>query len=193
MARRQNDTSLTRSAIQKTAERMITEGGVRALSVSRLAQSLDMTHGNVYRHFPSKAALTAEVAAGWMQEMREACETAVACGGATDDRLLALVLAIREQMALRASVPDALSVFHFVLEHKPKEALAHHQHRLGLVVRIMMDAGWPDTEDTNVKALAVLDAMRTFTDPNVFSTAAETADRIKEVVGVLTHYIDHGP
>jgi len=190
--RRQNDTQITRSAIQKAAERMIAEGGVSALSVSRLAQSLDMTHGNVYRHFPSKAALTAEVAAVWMREMRDACEAAVQRGGTVQERLFALVQTIRSQLALRTNVPDALSVFHFVLEHKPDEAIAHHQHRLSLVIDIMTDAGWPATgEKTEATALAVLDALRTFTDPNMFAHEGQTdiSGRIEEVVALLTDYL----
>ncbi len=193
--RRQNDTAQTRSAIEAEAAKMIDAGGVNALSISKIAETLQMTHSNVYRHFPSKSALAAEIAVSWMSEMREACEAAVARKRSVRSRLLALVLAIREQLLRRANHPDPFSIFHFVLEHKPAEAIAHHIHRRALVVEIMVGAGWPRDQVTEQRALTILDGLRFFTDPHAMAAHkdADLTDRIENVVEMLGDYIERRP
>ncbi|MEM9385772.1 MAG: TetR/AcrR family transcriptional regulator [Pseudomonadota bacterium] len=190
--RRQNDTSVTRRAIEQEAARLMAVEGVAALNLSRIADSLQMTHGNIYRHFPSKGALAAEVAAQWMVQMRTACEKAVARKRTVRSRLLALVLTIREQLMLRADDDDALSVYEFVLKHKPAEALAHHGHRQQLVATIMHQAGWPRTDHTAAQADAILDGLRFFTDPYAISLNAgiDLSARLESLVELLSDYIE---
>lgn len=190
--KRQNDTTITRRAIEAEAAKLIETGGVSALSMSKIAATLQMTHGNVYRHFSSKGALAAEIAAGWMSEMRAACETAIADKGDVRARLLAFVLAIRSELMRRAEHKDALAIYRYVLKHKPDEAIAHHAHRRDLIVEIMTDAGWPDCENTNLQALVILDALRYFTDPEIMSAQrnADMTARIESVVQLLSTYIE---
>lgn len=189
---RENDKAVTRNAIEAEAKRLIDEGGVNALSISKIAKTLKMTHGNIYRHFPSKNALAAEIAATWMRDMREACENAIADEQTVQGQLMALVTTIRGQLILRADHPDAFSIFHYVLEHKPAEAIAHHIHRQDLVVSIMTNAGWPKNPITENEALTILDGLRFFTDPYAMSAyrGQDMTSRIKKVVEMLSRYIE---
>jgi len=192
LVRRQNDTSVTRAAITAEAARLVDKGGVSALSVSQIARTLTMSHGNIYRHFPSKDAIAAEIASQWMAAMREACEQAIQTPLTVRSKLLALVMAIRKELFKRADVPDALSIFNFVLEHKPEAAVAHHLHRRDLVVGIMTGAGWPSGPATEREAQTILDALRFYTDPHAVSAywQADVSDQIERVVGLLTENIE---
>jgi len=189
--KRQNDTTVTRRAIEAEAAKLIEAGGVSALSMSKIAATLQMTHGNVYRHFSSKGALAAEIAAGWMSDMRAASETAISGQGEIRERLQALVLAIRAELMRRADHNDALAIYQYVLKHKPDEAIAHHIHRRDLIVEIMTDAGWPKTEETNLEALVILDSLRFFTDPEIMSLQIDQdmTARIGSVCRLLGVYI----
>ncbi|MEL6663117.1 MAG: TetR/AcrR family transcriptional regulator [Pseudomonadota bacterium] len=190
--KRQNDTAITRRAIQAEAARLVEKGGVSALSMSKIAATLQMTHGNIYRHFPSKGALAAEIAAGWMAEMRAACEAAIAGPSDARSRLYALVRAIRSELMRRADREDALAIYHYVLKHKPDDAIAHHVHRRDLIVQIMTDAGWPKDEETNLQALVILDGLRFFTDPETVAAHrdADMTTRLEKLVAVLGTYIE---
>ena len=90
--RRQNDTGLTRSAIEAEAEKMIAAGGVSALSISKIAENASDDPRQCLSAFPLESALAAEIALNWMSEMRVACERAVARKRTARSRLLALVL-----------------------------------------------------------------------------------------------------
>ncbi|MEL7538183.1 MAG: TetR/AcrR family transcriptional regulator [Pseudomonadota bacterium] len=190
-ARRQNDTQVTRDAIAEAAERLIVQGGVHALNISKIARELGMSHGNVYRHFSSKDELAAEIAMRWMGETRDACQSAVDIDAPAAERLRALVMTIRKQILSRANNPDAFAIYRFVLEHRPAEALAHHQHRRNLIVRILEDANFSTDQSLAAEAERFLDALRFFIDPfamvayrNVDMTA-----RIEQVVDLLAGYI----
>ncbi len=190
--KRQNDTTITRRAIQAEAAKLVEAGGVSALSMSKIAATLQMTHGNIYRHFASKGALAAEIAAEWMSDMRSACEAAIAGQSDVRARLVALVMAIRAELMRRADQKDALAIYQYVLKHKPDEAIAHHVHRRNLIVQIMTDAGWPMTEETNLQALVILDSLRFFTDPESVSAHrdADMTSRIENLATLLSAYIE---
>lgn len=189
--KRENNTELTRTAIRNEAVKLINSGGTASLSISRVAETLNMTHSNIYRHFPSKSALAAEIAAIWMKEMRDACENSIAHKRSTRSQLLALVLTIREQLMLRAEVPDAMSIYRYVLAHKPEEALIHHIHRRDLIVGILVSAGWPQTKKTELHALTILDALRFFTDPPTVAAniGGDMQGRIERLVTLLSEHI----
>lgn len=190
--KRQNDTTITRRAIRAEAAKLVEEGGVSALSMSKIAATLQMTHGNIYRHFASKGALAAEIATEWMSDMRSACEVAIAGQSDVRARLTALVMAIRAELMRRADQKDALAIYQYVLKHKPDEAIAHHVHRRNLIVQIMTDAGWPMTEETNLRALVILDSLRFFTDPESASAHrdADMTSRIENLATLLSTYIE---
>ena len=130
----------------------------------------------------------------WMADMREACERAINSKRTVKTRLLALVFAIREELYKRADDPDAFSIFHFVLEHKPEAAMVHHKHRQDLVVKILTDAGWPQTQETERGAQSILNALRFYTDPHAVSAYRnwDFTDQIEQLVEFLARAIETG-
>lgn len=51
------------AALMAAASEAMRKNGIAATSVAEVAQSVGLTHGAIYRRFPTKAALTAEVIA----------------------------------------------------------------------------------------------------------------------------------
>lgn len=189
---RQNDTSVTRAAILRQAQHLTEKGGVDALSVSKVAKALGMSHSNVYRHFASKEALMAEIATVWMADMQAACEAAILRGTTTRERLSALVRAIRAELFKRAEDLGALAIFRFVLDHRPDAAIAHHTHRRKLVVQVLKSAGWSDGPEADEAALTILDAFRFFTDPHAISAYKDMdfGDNVERMAAFLADWID---
>lgn len=175
---RETDTAKTRRAMIDAADNLIAENGLKGTSVSSVARKLGMSHANVYRHFESRDALLEAVAQSWMTEMRAACEKAVSSQTTPDQKMTALVLAIRRQLFARARNAAALDLYDFVLRTMPGEAKAHHAHRFGLVSEII-----GPTMDTT----AVLDGLRCFIDPYLLhaTEAPDTAERVKSLCNLL--------
>lgn len=62
-------TPLTPARIVETAEVLIAKHGPEKTSVVDIARALGVSHGAVYRHFPTKAAIQAEVARRWLDRL----------------------------------------------------------------------------------------------------------------------------
>ncbi len=87
----------TRAAIIDTAERLYRTLGYQKTAVADIARALRMSPANVYRFFPSKAAITQAIAARILDGL-EAAAWAVARGpGSAPDRLRALFRLLQEQ------------------------------------------------------------------------------------------------
>ena len=65
-----------RTALVEAAYGVVARGGPEALSLRELAQSLEVSSGAPYRHFPDRQALLAEVAARGFAELTEAYDRA---------------------------------------------------------------------------------------------------------------------
>lgn len=57
--------------ILNTAKSLIENGGIEALTIQRLAQQLDCAVGALYRYFPSKDALLAELQCGVIRNVKD--------------------------------------------------------------------------------------------------------------------------
>jgi len=68
----------THARIVEAAARAFRERGVEGVAIADLMQAADLTHGGFYAHFPSKAALVAEVARQGLEESRRAFLAAAA-------------------------------------------------------------------------------------------------------------------
>ena len=57
---------LTPERILETTEEVLRRYGLAKATVVDVARALDVSHGSVYRHFPSKASLRQAVAKRWL-------------------------------------------------------------------------------------------------------------------------------
>lgn len=82
-----NDTTLTPERILDTAEDVLRRFGPAKATVVDVARALGVSHGSVYRHFPSKAALRDAVAERWLARVSEPLEAVVSGPGPAPERL----------------------------------------------------------------------------------------------------------
>jgi len=66
-----SDSVLTRERILEAAEDVLRRFGPAKATVVDVARVLDVSHGSVYRHFPSKAALRDAVAERWLARLTD--------------------------------------------------------------------------------------------------------------------------
>ncbi|WP_326795827.1 TetR/AcrR family transcriptional regulator [Streptomyces sp. NBC_01808] len=79
--------TLTPEHILEATEDVLRRYGPAKATVVDVARVLGVSHGSVYRHFPSKAALHAAVAARWLDRTSAALEKVAAEEGPADVRL----------------------------------------------------------------------------------------------------------
>ncbi|MEO3845675.1 TetR/AcrR family transcriptional regulator [Streptomyces sp. B22F1] len=79
--------TLTPEHILEATEDVLRRYGPAKATVVDVARVLGVSHGSVYRHFPSKAALHAAVAARWLDRTSAALEKVAAAEGPADVRL----------------------------------------------------------------------------------------------------------
>ncbi|MFF0728001.1 TetR/AcrR family transcriptional regulator [Streptomyces sp. NPDC004134] len=79
--------TLTPEHILEATEEVLRRYGPAKATVVDVARVLGVSHGSVYRHFPSKAALHAAVAARWLDRTSAALEKVAAAEGPADVRL----------------------------------------------------------------------------------------------------------
>ena len=72
---------LTAETILDTAEDVLRRFGPAKASVVDVARALDVSHGSVYRHFSSKAALRDAVTERWLARVSEPLEAIVSRRG----------------------------------------------------------------------------------------------------------------
>lgn len=98
-----NDTVLTPDRILEVAEEVLRRYGPAKATVVDVARALGVSHGSVYRHFPSKAALQDAVARRWLARIEEPLAAVVTSEGSATERLrrwLDLLIAKKRQVAL---------------------------------------------------------------------------------------------
>ncbi len=91
----------TRERILKEARALVAQGGFAAAAVAQVANRSDIATGTIYRHFPSKAELVAEVFRQATERELSAVTAATQEGESCRQRLLAAVDTFADR-ALRA-------------------------------------------------------------------------------------------
>ena len=81
------DTVLTSERILETAEDVLRRSGPAKATVVDVARAVGVSHGSVYRHFPSKGALRDAVAERWLARISEPLEAVARDDGPALDRL----------------------------------------------------------------------------------------------------------
>ncbi|MEM1044854.1 MAG: TetR family transcriptional regulator [Pseudomonadota bacterium] len=131
---------LTEERIIDAAEDVLRRFGPRKTNVVDVARELGVSHGTVYRHFPSKAALGDAVVRRWLHRVSEPLEAIVAKPGPKIRRLknwFQTLMAIK-----RAKVHDDPELFaaYAALADGSREVVhAHVEALVAQVGRILAD------------------------------------------------------
>ena len=121
---------LTRETILDAAEEVLRRYGPAKASVIDVARALDVSHGSVYRHFSSKAALRDAVTERWLERVSNPLEQIVGRRGKASRRLHDwLVLLATTKQSIATDDPELFSTFH-QLTLASREVVADHVDHL---------------------------------------------------------------
>jgi AcrR family transcriptional regulator len=163
------ETALTSERILESAEDVLRRYGPAKATVVDVARALDVSHGSVYRHFPSKAALRDAVAERWLARISGPLEAVALEDGPAPDRLsrwLELLIASKRSRALED--PELFATYVPLVEDSREVVVAHVRTLTGQLARIIADGverdEFPDV-DPETSARAVFDATARFHNP----------------------------
>jgi AcrR family transcriptional regulator len=163
------EAALTREHILDTAEDVLRRFGPAKATVVDVARALGVSHGTVYRHFPSKAALREAVTERWLNRAHAALP-AVATGPQSADRKVRLWLETLFE-AKRHKVlddPELFATFN-VLAGESSALVGEHraamEAQLSLIIAEGQDDGLFAAGDPRALAHAVFQATSHFHDP----------------------------
>lgn len=160
---------LTAATILDTAEDVLRRFGPAKASVVDVARALDVSHGSVYRHFASKAALRDAVTQRWLARVSEPLEAIVMRKGKASRKLHDwLVLLATTKQGMATGDPELFETFHELTLQSREVVAAHVDHlsdQLGRIVAQGMEDGDFAPGDPSAVGRAVLHATAKFHHP----------------------------
>ncbi|WP_339269476.1 TetR family transcriptional regulator [Paenibacillus sp. FSL W8-0187] len=134
-----HDQPLTKEAILDAAEQTLRRYGPDKTSVVDVAKALQVSHGSLYRHFPSKAALREAVTERWLQRIADPLQK-IADGteGSAADRLrLWTDTLIRAKRAYVLEDPEMFAMYTTVTLDAVKVIDTHVRLLIGQIAQII--------------------------------------------------------
>lgn len=171
------DSVLTPDQILEAAEEILRRFGPAKATVVDVARVLGVSHGSVYRHFASKAALRDAVAERWLARISAPLATIVTESGPAPERLrrwFDLLLSSKRSRALND--PELFATYIALVTEAREAAKAHVNALVGQLTQIIADGvahGEFAVSDPATTARAVFNATTRFHNP---IHAAEWAD-----------------
>jgi AcrR family transcriptional regulator len=163
------DVALTPEQILQTTEDVLRRFGPAKASVVDVARALGVSHGSVYRHFPSKSALRAAVTRRWLERAHGALQAVAEDASPAPERLhgwLATLFAAKRQKAL--DDPELFATYSVLVEEASTVVADHIDDLTRQISRIITDgiaSGDFTVVDAGAAARAVFDATARFHDP----------------------------
>jgi AcrR family transcriptional regulator len=133
-----SDATLARDDILDAAEGVLRRYGSAKTTVVDVARALDVSHGSIYRHFPSKAALRDAVAERWLHRVSAPLAAIASDGDPAQvrlrrwfDRLVATKRRLVEQD------PELFATYHALAEEARAVVEAHIVELVSQVTKIL--------------------------------------------------------
>ncbi|MCX4745435.1 TetR family transcriptional regulator [Kitasatospora sp. NBC_01287] len=171
------DSSLTPEQILTAAEDVLRRFGPAKATVVDIARALGVSHGSVYRHFPSKAALREAVTQRWLDQAHDALQSITVETGPAGERLhrwLATLFAAKRKKAL--DDPELFATYLALVAEHSATVDAHLETLTGQIAHIVQDGIWQgefSAVPVQAAARSVFQASAHFHDP---AHAAEWTD-----------------
>lgn len=191
-----SDGVLTRERILEAAEEVLRRFGPAKATVVDVARALDVSHGSVYRHFPSKVALRDAVAERWLARISTPLAAVAAEKGSAPERLrrwLDLLFRLKRKKAL--DEPELFATYHRLVADSRGVVQGHVDALTGQLSQIIAAGaadGELDTADALAAARAVFAATARFhnpvhaaewTDPGIDASFDEVMDLLLRGLG----------
>jgi AcrR family transcriptional regulator len=164
-----SEAGLTPERILEAAEDVLRRYGPAKANVVDVARTLGVSHGSVYRHFPSKAALRDAVAERWLASISEPLDAVANEEGPADKRLrrwLDLLVGSKRRKAL--DDPELFATYVGLTAEARDVVKAHVETLVGQLAHIIADGHEQGTfavDDPASAAQAVFDATSRFHNP----------------------------
>jgi AcrR family transcriptional regulator len=164
-----NDQALTPERILAAAEDVLRRFGPAKATVVDVARALGVSHGSVYRHFPSKAALRDAVTERWLARISAPLAAVAAEDGPAPERLrrwLELLVTAKQRMARED--PELFATYLQLAADSRGVVKAHVDELTGQLARIIADGvtrGELTAADPATAGRAVFDATARFHNP----------------------------
>ena len=161
--------ALTPERILEVTEDVLRRFGLAKATVVDVARALDVSHGSVYRHFPSKASLREAVAKRWLDRANAPlAEIAESAGPAPErlERWLRTMIAIKYKKV--CDDPEMFATYLTLAQEACKVVRAHKDRLVEQIVHILDDGvkqGAFQVTDTKAAARALFDATSRFHHP----------------------------
>src|SRR6202051_4122261 len=160
---------LTPERILEVAEDVLRRFGLAKATVVDVARALDVSHGSVYRHFPSKAWLRQAVAKRWLDRVSAPLQKIAEGSGPAPARLerwLRTMIAIKHKKV--ADDPEMFATYLTLAQEACKVVRAHKDGLVDQIAYILSDGvkqGAFQVVDAKATARALFDATSRFHHP----------------------------
>jgi AcrR family transcriptional regulator len=194
-----NDTALTPERILETAEDVLRRFGPAKATVVDVARALGVSHGSVYRHFPSKAALRDAVAERWLARVSAPLEDVASGHGSAPLRLrrwFDVLMGYKRKLV--HDDPELFATYHALATGARDVVKAHVDTLIAQLTRIIADGvarGELSLADPVVAGCAVFHATTRFHNPIHASEWSEPGidDAFEAVWNLLLRGLGAGP
>ena len=163
------DAALTPERILESAEDVLRRYGPAKANVVDVARALGVSHGSVYRHFESKAALRDAVTDRWLARIGAPLDKIAAEDGPAADRLRRWLVKLSKAKRKKALDDPELFATYMALVTDAREVVdAHVDNLVGQIARIVADGveqGEFSVDDPEAAARAIFDATARFHNP----------------------------
>jgi AcrR family transcriptional regulator len=161
--------TLTADRILEAAEEVLRRYGPAKANVVDVARALGVSHGSVYRHFPSKAALRDAVTERWLSEVSEPLQVVAVGKGAAPERLRRwLDLLVRSKRRKALDDPELFATYIELAAEARDVVRAHVETLVAQLARIVADGvarGEFEATDPAATGRAIFDATARFHNP----------------------------
>ncbi|MFD0311918.1 TetR family transcriptional regulator [Streptomyces sp. NPDC127119] len=160
---------LTAERILEVTEEVLRRHGPAKATVVDVARALGVSHGSVYRHFRTKAALREAVTKRWLDRTSAVLDDIVAQDRDPEARLRDWLAALFTAKRRKAGDDPELFATYMVLTGESGEAVGEHiaalTGQLTTIIRSGVDSGTFAAADPAVTARALFQATDRFHDP----------------------------
>lgn len=160
---------LTSERILEVTEDVLRRYGLAKATVVDVARALDVSHGSVYRHFPSKASLREAVAKRWLDRVSAPLEQITAEPGPAPLKLERWLRELVDAKCRRVSEDPEMFTTYLTLAREACKVVKGHKEQLVAQVEQILSEGVEQgtfrIDDVKATAGAIFDATSRFHHP----------------------------
>jgi AcrR family transcriptional regulator len=153
---------LTPERILEVTEDVLRRYGLAKATVVDVARALDVSHGSVYRHFPSKASLRDAVAKRWLDRVKAPLEKIAQEQGPAPAKLERWLRALFAAKYSKVCDDPEMFAAYLTLAREARDVVtAHKESLVDQVTRILsegVEQGAFEVADVKTSARAIFDA-----------------------------------